>query len=138
MVEMEHGTEAVTRLVFQLAIILIAAKLGGEVFERFFKLPSVLGELGAGILIGPFALGGIDLPAVGSLFEHVAEGEGFVRSTPIRRKTPQAPVTTELEATPADPEWNPSWIVIVAMNLIVWALTMWWIRRRNSSKAPRT
>ena len=74
---MEHGTEAVTKLVFQLAIILIAAKLGGEVFERFFKLPSVLGELGSGILIGPFALGGIDFPAVGSLFEHVADGEGF-------------------------------------------------------------
>ncbi len=75
---MDHGAEAVTRLVFQLAIILAAAKIGGEVFERFLKLPSVLGELAVGILIGPFALGGIDFPQVGALFEHVPDiSEGF-------------------------------------------------------------
>ena len=75
---MENSAEAVTRLVFQLAIILAAAKIGGEVFERFFKLPAVLGELAAGILIGPFALGGVDFPQIGALFEHVPDiSEGF-------------------------------------------------------------
>ena len=77
---MEHAAEQITRLVFQLAIILAAAKLAGEVFERFLRTPAVLGELAAGIIIGPFALGGIDLPGVGPLFETIAEGTegGFV------------------------------------------------------------
>ena len=75
---MEHGAEAVTRLVFQLAVILVAAKLAGEVFERYLKMPAVLGELAAGIVVGPFALGGLDLPGIGPLFEHVSEAtEGF-------------------------------------------------------------
>jgi Kef-type K+ transport system membrane component KefB len=77
---MEHGTEAITRLVFQLGVILFAAKLAGEVCERYLKVPSVLGELTAGIIIGPFALGGLDIPGLGALFEHVesvAEQGGF-------------------------------------------------------------
>ena len=75
---MEHGTEGITRLVIQLAVILAAAKVGGELFERFLKMPSVLGELATGIAIGPFALGGIDVPAVGPLFEDlVGTTEGF-------------------------------------------------------------
>ena len=64
----EHSTETITRLIFQLAVILIAAKIGGEICSRYFKTPSVLGELAAGIIIGPFALGGIDLPYLGPLF----------------------------------------------------------------------
>ena len=67
-------THALTRLVIQLGAILIAAKLGGEVCERYLKMPSVLGELAVGIAIGPFALGGVDVPGVGPLFEHVEEG----------------------------------------------------------------
>lgn len=43
-----------------LSVILIAAKIGGEVATRFLKIPSVLGELGAGIIISPYLLGGID------------------------------------------------------------------------------
>ena len=73
---MEDITESVTRLVFQLGIILIAAKLSGELFERYLKTPAVLGELAAGIIIGPFALGGIDLPAVGPLFQEIVAEEG--------------------------------------------------------------
>ena len=65
---MEHGAEAVTRLVFQLAVILAAAKVAGEVSERYLIMPAVLGELAAGIIIGPFALGGVDLPGIGALF----------------------------------------------------------------------
>ena len=71
---MHESAELITRLVFQLAVILIAAKLAGEAFERYLKIPAVLGELAAGIIIGPFALGGWDVPAIGPLFEHVEAG----------------------------------------------------------------
>ena len=76
----ENITELVTRLVFQLAVILVAAKIGGEVCERYLKIPPVLGELLAGVIIGPFALGGIHIPGLGALFEvsHASEGGGSV------------------------------------------------------------
>ena len=45
-------------LVLQIGVIIFAAKLGGIV-ASFFKMPSILGELAAGIVIGPWALGGI-------------------------------------------------------------------------------
>ena len=45
-------------LVLQIGVIIFAAKLGGMV-ATLFKLPSILGELAAGIAIGPWALGGI-------------------------------------------------------------------------------
>ena len=51
-------TEKMTLLALQIGLILFAAKLGG-MFASLLKLPSVLGELGVGILIGPWALGGI-------------------------------------------------------------------------------
>jgi len=62
--ETEHGSDMVhlmTDLVFQIGIILFAAKFGGMLFEKL-KFPSVLGELSAGILIGPYLLGKIPLP----------------------------------------------------------------------------
>ena len=60
----------VAELVILLAIILLAAKIGGEIAERVFRVPAVLGELCAGIAISPFALGGlITLPVLGTLFE---------------------------------------------------------------------
>ena len=40
-------TEIVTRLLIQLAVILFAAKLAGEIATRYLKLPPVLAELGA-------------------------------------------------------------------------------------------
>lgn len=70
---MESSAEEVTRLVFQLAAILVAAKLGGEFTERLLRMPAVLGELAAGIIIGPFALGGVDVPGMGALFPSIAE-----------------------------------------------------------------
>ena len=54
-------TEIITNLVFQLAIIIFAARIFGKLAVRV-GIPSVLGELIAGIIIGPFALGGIALP----------------------------------------------------------------------------
>ena len=61
--------ELVAELVIILAILLVAAKAGAELAQRFFKLPPVLGELCAGIIIGPFALGGITIGGFGPLFE---------------------------------------------------------------------
>ena len=45
-------------LVLQVGIVIFAARLGGA-FAGWLKLPSILGELAAGIVIGPWALGGI-------------------------------------------------------------------------------
>jgi len=54
-------TEQVAILVLQLGIILFAVRLFGQLAKKI-KIPSVLGELLAGVIIGPFALGGIPLP----------------------------------------------------------------------------
>ena len=62
-------TEVMTRFILQLAVILIAARLGGSFFKRWLKLPPVLGELSAGMLIGPFALGGLSVLGLPPLFE---------------------------------------------------------------------
>ena len=45
------------KFILALALVLIAARIGGELAERYLKQPAVLGELVAGIAIGPFALG---------------------------------------------------------------------------------
>ena len=47
-------------LVLQIGVIIFAAKLGG-MLASLVKLPSILGELAAGIVIGPWALGGIGI-----------------------------------------------------------------------------
>ena len=51
---------AFLHIVITLGILLFAAKLMAELFHRV-KLPIVLGELLAGIIVGPFALGGLYL-----------------------------------------------------------------------------
>ena len=61
-------THVVIRLLIQLSVILVAAKVAGELAVRFLKLPSVLAELGVGVLIGPFALGGLSFLGIGPLF----------------------------------------------------------------------
>ena len=80
--EEQNITVIVAHLVLQLSVILFAAKMGGEIFERWLKQPSVLGELLAGVVIGPFALGGIPLPFIGPLFGHVGEA-GHVSVIPV-------------------------------------------------------
>ena len=64
----ESPLHIVAELALELAMILIAAKIGGEICERYFKVPAVLGELAAGVLISPFALGGIHWFGGGALF----------------------------------------------------------------------
>ncbi|MDR3171396.1 MAG: cation:proton antiporter [Treponema sp.] len=54
-------TEVMSELVLQIGIILFAVRLGGKLV-KLAGIPSVLGELLAGIVIGPYALGGIALP----------------------------------------------------------------------------
>ena len=65
-------SEAVIRLLIQLAIIIAAAKVAGELAVRFLKLPAVLGELGMGVLIGPYALGALPIPGWGPIFPNLA------------------------------------------------------------------
>ncbi len=78
-------TEQMADLVIQLGIIIIAAKLGGVLFTKI-HMPSVLGELCVGIIIGPHLLGSI--PLLG--FQH-----GIF---PMPEVATGLPVTTELYA----------------------------------------
>ncbi len=62
-------THLMTMLVLQLAVIIIAAKILGWIFQNKLKQPRVLGELAAGMIIGPYALGSLHIPALhGALF----------------------------------------------------------------------
>ena len=56
-----HITELVSRLVLQIGIIILAVRLFGKLAKKI-KIPAVLGELLAGVIIGPYALGGIPIP----------------------------------------------------------------------------
>ena len=64
-IDLQDLSHYVTHLVMQVGVIIICAKLFGSLFERF-GLPSVLGEIFCGIVIGPYLLGSIALPG----FEH--------------------------------------------------------------------
>lgn len=60
---MAIGTESSTifiHVIISLSLLLFTAKIFAEFFHRI-KLPIVLGELLAGIIIGPYALGGLPL-----------------------------------------------------------------------------
>ena len=54
-------------LVLQIGIIVFAARIGGSIAAAL-RLPSILGELAAGIVIGPWALGGIGIG--GGIFKY--------------------------------------------------------------------
>ncbi|MCL2175937.1 MAG: cation:proton antiporter [Treponema sp.] len=56
-----HITELVAALVLQIGVILFAVRLFGHLAKKI-GIPSVLGELTAGVIIGPYALGGISIP----------------------------------------------------------------------------
>ncbi len=89
----EHGINSlIIRLLIQVAIILFAAKVAGELAARFLKLPAVLAELGVGVLIGPFALGGLSLTVAGFTL-------GPLFPLPLTEGEPAAiPVSNELYA----------------------------------------
>ncbi len=48
-------------LVLQIGVILFAARISGILFEKM-HMPSVIGELVVGIIIGPYLLGGVPIP----------------------------------------------------------------------------
>ena len=52
--------DAFIHVLISLAILLFAAKIFAELFNKL-KLPAVLGELLAGIILGPFALGSLPI-----------------------------------------------------------------------------
>ena len=52
--------DAFIHVLISLAILLFSAKIFAELFNKL-KLPAVLGELLAGIIVGPFALGSLPL-----------------------------------------------------------------------------
>ncbi|MCU0612466.1 MAG: cation:proton antiporter [Candidatus Eisenbacteria bacterium] len=66
--EGQDTPDLMVQLVLQLAIVIFAAKFVGELVERRLHQPAVLGELIAGTIIGPYALGSIHLPGIGPLF----------------------------------------------------------------------
>lgn len=63
-----------TVLVMQLAVILIFAKILGYLFQRFLRQPRVLGELVAGMIVGPYALGQFTLPLLGQPLFPIGQG----------------------------------------------------------------
>ncbi len=79
-------THLLMQFTLQIGIILLVAKIFGELFERMGQ-SSVLGELIAGMVMGPYALGSIELPFLGKLFP-IAEAIGEHVST--------LPVSSEL------------------------------------------
>jgi Kef-type K+ transport system membrane component KefB len=59
-VEVAESSLSLIHIVISLSILLFSAKLFAELFHRI-KMPVVLGELLAGIIVGPFALGGLPI-----------------------------------------------------------------------------
>ena len=74
-------THRMLALVAQLAIIIFAVRIGGGLMRRF-NLPGVLGELMAGIVIGPCLLGGIPLPWIGFPHGIFATAAGGISVSP--------------------------------------------------------
>ena len=57
-------SQQIAFLAIQIGFILLIARLFGILFSKI-KVPPVMGELLAGILFGPYCLGGIGLPVHG-------------------------------------------------------------------------
>lgn len=77
-------TSQIAMLAIQLGLIIFAAKFFGRLAQKI-SIPPVLGELLAGILIGPYLLGGVDFGLPG--FEHgffpLLEGASLPVSVPL-------------------------------------------------------
>ncbi|MDD5707536.1 MAG: cation:proton antiporter, partial [Kiritimatiellae bacterium] len=56
-----HIPREMASFLLLLGIIMVSARLGGLAFDRL-RLPATLGELTAGVLLGPSLLGGVSLP----------------------------------------------------------------------------
>lgn len=73
-------THSIVLLVIQLALVLVLARLFGFVVEQYLRGPRVLGELAAGMILGPYALGSLTLP--GLSVPLIALHEGAVPVSP--------------------------------------------------------
>lgn len=74
----------IARLALQLGVILFAARICGKLAQKV-RIPGVLGELTAGIIIGPYLLGSLSLGVEGfteGLFP-LLEGASLPVSTPL-------------------------------------------------------
>jgi len=65
-------SETMMMLVIQFGIILIATNFVGNLFVKKLKQPKVLGELIAGMIIGPYLLGAIPIGSLGPIFPLIA------------------------------------------------------------------
>lgn len=63
-----------TVLVLQLAVIVIASRILGYLFEKHLHQPKVLGELVSGMIVGPYALGQIHIGIIEQPLFQVAQG----------------------------------------------------------------
>jgi Kef-type K+ transport system membrane component KefB/mannitol/fructose-specific phosphotransferase system IIA component (Ntr-type) len=72
-----HDDESMTHkmmlLVIQIGVVLFAGYVGLKI-ARKFRFPGILGEVAAGIIIGPFLLGSLPLPGFSSGLFPVASG----------------------------------------------------------------
>ena len=84
----ESPLHLAAELMIMFAVVVFAAKIGGEIAERWLKIPAVLGELGAGIIISPFALGGVDFGIIGPIFHPVIEA---LQNPELSKKTAKLP-----------------------------------------------
>jgi len=60
----ESVIHEMTIFIFQLGIIIFAAKISGMLFEKI-KLPGTLGEISVGMIIGPYFLGSLPMSFLG-------------------------------------------------------------------------
>ena len=77
-----HITDLVAELVLQVGVILLAVRLFGYLAKKI-RIPPVLGELIAGVVIGPYALGGISFPFFPDGIFPIAQNSGLAVSVEL-------------------------------------------------------
>ncbi|MDK2781385.1 MAG: hypothetical protein PWR13_413 [Archaeoglobi archaeon] len=55
----DSATLIISKFILNIAILLIVARIAGDLTNKYLRQPPVLGELIAGIIIGPYALGSL-------------------------------------------------------------------------------
>ncbi len=66
-------THEITRLLLELGVVILAAKAGGAIARRI-GLPELLGEVAAGVALGPYALGAVGFPGFPDGLVPLAQG----------------------------------------------------------------
>ena len=64
--------DVLPEVLLAIAVIVIMARLVGRAVEKYFKQPPVMGEILAGVMLGPSVLGAISSSAAGFLMPHEA------------------------------------------------------------------